>query len=293
MYVKKGGEWDRMNVDLFSQIKTNYNAFSNAEKKVADYILSNTEDVIYMSITDLADVCDVGESSVFRFCKSIGLKGYQELKIKMAYSSSQEESVENTVELSMDDSTKVVTQKLLATTTQALKDTSNLINEKNIQKTIELFHDAERIYFFGVGSSLITALDANSKFMRITNKTTAVMDAHLQAMTASLMTKDDVAVMFSYSGQTIDTIENARVAHERGAKVVAITRFTKSPLTNYADITLLTGANEGPLQGGSLSAKISQLFLLDLLYTEYFKLTKEASANHKQVTSKAVAGKLL
>src|SRR5699024_8604947 len=129
-------------------------------------------------------------------------------------------------------------------TTQALKDTVYLVNNDLINKTIESFLNANRIYFFGVGSSLITALDAHTKFMRITNKTLTVMDSHLQAMNASLMTEDDVAVVISYSGQTLDTIENARLAHERGAKVVAITRFNKSPLTNYADITLLTGANE-------------------------------------------------
>lgn len=282
-----------MDVDLFSQIKTNYNAFSNTEKKVADFILGHADKVIYMSITDLADACNIGESSVFRFCKSIGLKGYQELKIKIAHNTSNTNSVESTVNVSEGDSPNTISEKLLHTTTQALKDTVYLVNNDLINKTIESFLNANRIYFFGVGSSLITALDAHTKFMRITNKTLTVMDSHLQAMNASLMTEDDVAVVISYSGQTLDTIENARLAHERGAKVVAITRFNKSPLTNYADITLLTGANEGPLQGGSLSAKISQLFLLDLLYIEFFKQTNDQSTENKQITSKAVAGKLL
>ncbi|MEH7248192.1 hypothetical protein V7114_15560 [Neobacillus niacini] len=74
---------------------------------------------------------------------------------------------------------------------------------------------------------------------------------------------------------------------------MGITRFAKSPLTSYADITLLCGANEGPLQGGSLSAKISQLYLLDLLYTEYFKRTYKESVLNKECTANSVIEKML
>ena len=75
--------------------------------------------------------------------------------------------------------------------------------------------------------------------------------------------------------------------------MVSITRFEKSPLTSYSDLTLLCGANEGPLQGGSLSAKISQLYLLDILYVEYFKKTSEQSIINKETTAAAVSEKLL
>src|SRR5699024_9290891 len=112
--------------------------------------------------------------------------------------------------------------------------------------------------------------------------------SHLQVMAASLMTENDVGVFISYSGSTIDTIESARIASGKGATVIAITQFMKSPLTSYADIVLLTGATEGPLQGGSLSAKISQLYMLDLLYSAYFKRTQKESEAYKDLTTKAV-----
>ena len=93
----------------------------------------------------------------------------------------------------------------------------------------------------------------------------------MQAMVASMMKKEDVAVLFSYSGATKDTIHVAEVAKKAGAKIICVTRFVKSPLTSYADLVLLCGANEGPLQGGSTSAEISQLFLIDLMYSEYYR----------------------
>lgn len=245
---------------------------TNTEKKVADYVLENTRSVVYMSITDLADACDVGESSIFRFCKSLSYKGYQEFKIALAHSITVENEIPQlTDQILMDDTTEAVASKVLTTNVSALNETYNLIDIQKINEAIDYMINAERVSFFGVGSSLITAMEAKIKFMRITNKTECLMDSHLQMMSAALMSNRDVAVIISYSGSTKDSIEVARKAKERGAKVVSITRFEKSPLTSYSDLTLLCGANEVLCKGGSLSAKISQLYLLDILYVEYFK----------------------
>ncbi len=280
--------------DILAYIHARYNRFTNTEKKVADYILENTTDVIYMSITDLAEACDVGESSVFRFCKTLKLKGYQEFKIALAHSTTAESEMSQlTSEVTMEDTIAELSSKILTTTVNALTETNDLINSADIEKAVEYIIQGNRVHFFGVGSSLMTALEAKNKFMRITNKTECTIDSHLQIMSASLMTESEVAVLISYSGSTKDTIEVAKVAKERGAKIIAITRFAKSPLTSYADITLLCGANEGPLQGGSLTAKIAQLYLLDLLYMEYFKRTNDKSRRNKELTANAVVEKMI
>lgn len=280
--------------DMFSLIHARYNAFTNTEKKVADYILENGQSVIYMSITDLADTCGVGESSVFRFCKALDFKGYQEFKIVLAHSISTDQEVtqlSNTVTLK--DTTSEMSAKILNANIHALTETYNLLEEELIEQAAEKFVSAEQIHFFGVGSSSITAMEAKNKFMHITNKTNFVQDGHMQVMSAALLSERDVAVVISYSGSTKDSIAIAKTAKASGATVIAITRFVKSPLTSYSDMTLLCGANEGPLQGGSLTAKISQLYLLDLLYFEYVKRTSEESTHNKDLTAQAVAEKLL
>lgn len=283
-----------VNQDVFSLIHSRYNSLTKSEKKVADYVLENMKDVVFMSITDLADACDVGEASVFRFCKSMDLKGYQEFKIALAHSSSiGDETPQLSSQITMQDTIQELSSKILSTNVSALTETFNLIKDQDISHAIDFMINADKIQFFGVGASLMTAMEAKNKFMRIINKTECSLDSHLQIMSAALMTENDVAVLISYSGSTKDTIEVAKVAKARGAKIIAITRFAKSPLTTYADITLLCGANEGPLQGGSLSAKISQLYLLDLLYTEYFKRTYKESIQNKETTAKAVIEKML
>ena len=118
------------------------------------------------------------------------------------------------------------------------------------------------------------------------------IDLHLQAMSAALMGPEDLAIAFSYSGATKDTLDVVSKARAGGAKVIGITRFTRSPLSALCDLRLLCGANEGPLQGGSMSAKMSQLFLLDVLYVEYFKRTYETSTQSKAATADAITSKL-
>jgi len=282
------------NLDIFSLIHSRYYSFTNTEKKVADYILEHKNEVVYMSITDLAETCHVGESSIFRFCKTLKLRGYQELKIALAhYTSVEDEMPQLSSKITMQDTIDELSSKMLTATINALTETHNLIHTNDVSKVVDEIIKAERIHFFGVGASLLTALEAKNKFMRITNKTECSLDSHLQAMSASLMTKNEIAIIISYSGSTKDTIEVAKIAKDRGAKIIAITRFSKSPLTSYADITLLCGANEGPLQGGSLTAKMSQLYLLDLLYAEYFKRTNNESSKNKESTANAVIEKML
>lgn len=281
-------------VDIFALIHSRYKAFTNTERKVADYICENARDVLYMSITDLAEACSVGESSVFRFCRTLDLKGYQEFKIVLAHSVSLDnETPQLSSEITLNESIEELSSKILASNVQALTETYNLLSENDVKEAVALLVKANRIHFFGVGASGITALEAKNKFTRITNKTEYSMDSHLQIMVASLMTKKDVAVLISYSGSTKDTIEVAEVIKKSGAKIIVITRFAKSPLTTFSDITLLCGANEGPLQGGSLSVKISQLYLLDLLYLGFFKETKAESLRNKELTAQSVITRIL
>lgn len=283
-----------MEGDFLIKVRAAYNQFTKAEKKVADYILQDPKSVLFMSITDLAEACDVGDTSVFRFCKTMELKGYQEFKMMLSLSLRNEagENKEFTGNVSLDDTFSEVAQKVLSTNMNALTETYSLLDEDMFSRAIDSLHGAGRIYFFGVGASLLTALKAMNKFLRIEPKVYCVQDSHMQAMAASMMGPSDVAVLFSYSGATKDTIHVAETAKRAGAKIICVTRFVKSPLTSYADYTLLCGANEGPLQGGSTSAEISQLFLVDMMYTEYYRRYYDQCSKNNEKTSGAVIEKM-
>ena len=283
-----------MQDDYITKIRSAYNQFTKAEKKVADYILENPKKVLFMSISDLAGACDVGDTSVFRFCKTMNVKGYQEFKMMLSLSMRTSESpltdTEDTT-ITLEDNISELAKKVLSENVSAIQETYSLIDVKQMTAAMDALSNAKRIVFFGVGTSMLTAMKAMNKFLRIEPKVICNMDANMQLITASTLTDQDVALIFSYSGSTKDTVEIARSAKAAGAKTIVITRFTKSPLTEFADIILLCGANEGTLQNGSTSAEISQLFLVAVMYSEYFRRHYKRCKPNWDKTAHSIADK--
>ncbi|MGN0304770.1 MAG: MurR/RpiR family transcriptional regulator [Lachnospiraceae bacterium] len=279
---------------LLLDIQVSYNQFTKTEKKIAEFVIKNTNQVLFMSITDLADACKVADASVHRFCRTMGLKGYQEFKMKLSLSMNSDEStvMESESTSSKIDSLEFTLDKIIQSHISALKETRMLIQEDEVEKTLRMMEDAKTIYFFGVGDSLLSAKEARNKFLRITNKVSCVDDPHMQAMTASMADESDLIFIISYSGSTKDNVHVAKIAKDSGAKVVGITRFLKSPLTGYTDTLLVCGSNEGPLDGGSMGAKLSQLYIIDVLFQEYYRRNKGMSKENNKKTSKAVVEKL-
>ncbi|MEG0615021.1 MAG: MurR/RpiR family transcriptional regulator, partial [Oscillospiraceae bacterium] len=257
--------------DIFAKINASYSSFTKSEKRVADFVFQYPEKVLYTSITDFGELCGVGDTTVFRFCKALELNGYQDFKMLLAQAIAGSDG-DNSVagEVSLEDDTLSICQKALSTSISALNETFNLLDVSRIKKASQFIFNANSIHFFGMGSSGVAAYEARLKFMRILPNVQFNPDCHVQYMTAALMSTRDLAVAFSYSGSAKDIIEIMKIAKSTGCKTVCITRHVKSALANLCDVVLQCGSNEGPLQGGSLSTIIAQLYILDVLYLQYY-----------------------
>lgn len=275
------------NANIVLQIQSTYNQLTRTEKKVADYVLQNKNKVLYMSITDLADACKVGDTSVYRFCRTLGLDGYQQFKMKLSISLPEHELLEEEEEKEESTASRIMESHM-----NAIRESYLLLSPEKLDRLVEMIDESEKVYFFGIGDSLLTAEEARNKFLRITSKVACLTDPHMQSMAASMATERDLIVIISYSGSTKDNIHVAKIAKRAGAKIACITHYKKSPLTAYSDVTLLCGAEEAPLEGGSMSAKMGQLYLIDLLYQEYYARNYEKSRKNNKVTSSAVVEKL-
>lgn len=280
--------------DFLASVLSNYNQFTKAERKVADFVLQHWQEVLFMSITDLADACQVGETTVFRFCKTMQTQGYQEFKIQLSLSI--KENPESDKEKTQDDekgNPVFPTEQLLEVNYNVLRETDSLLNRGQLIEILERMKAARKIVFMGVGSSGMVAMLAANKFLRITGKVQCFADSHMQAINASLLEPEDMAVIISYSGSTKDSIMVAKLAKQAGAYVVVISRFMKSPLIDYADRTILCGSKENPLQGSSMTAVISQLYILEILYSGYYQQTYDESYINNKKSAESVAEKMV
>lgn len=277
-------------MNLILQIQSSYNQFTKAEKKVADYCLTHRDEIPYLSITELADACEVGDTSVYRFCRTLKLEGYQEFKMKFSLSQNAADHSEEAVSEFETSTTAfdAFAKKIMNSHKNAIEETYHLLNPSTFERVLDLLESAEHIYFFGVGDSLLVAEEARNRFLRITTKVNCITDPHMQAVAASLSTEKDLIFLISYSGSTKDNIQIAKLAKERGAKVVCISHFQKSPLTAYCDAVLLCGSKEGPLNRGSMSAKSAQLYLIDLLYQSMYERNPEESFKNNELATASV-----
>ena len=279
-----------LNNDFLLNIQSVYPSLTKAEKKVADYTLQNSKAVRFLSITDLAEACHVSLTSVFRFCKVLKLQGYQEFKVQLALSI-QEEGQGEEIELlpaavTKADSVPTAAKKLLQSHINALSETHALVDEAALSRAAHYINHSDQVRFFGVGGSMLTAMEGMYKFLHIMPNVYCLSDIHMQTMGASTLNQHDTAVFISHSGASKEIVQMAQKAHEGGAKTIAITKYAKSPLTEYMDGVLLCGGYEPPLQEGSFPSKTAQMFVLDLLFTEVYRTQFDYSKEiNKRVTT--------
>ena len=138
---------------------------------------------------------------------------------------------------------------------------------KILRQCVEIIKKAGVVYLFGMGASLVAAKDAYLKFLRLNKLCVINEDWHSQLVQARNATENDVAIVISYSGATVEAIECMKALREKKTPIIAITRFVQSPVSELADFKLYTAANESVFRSGAMSSRLSQLNIIDILYT--------------------------
>lgn len=262
-------------------IESFYPSLSKQEKKVADYIFEQKGQISYQSLQEIAKEIKVGEATIVRFVKKIGFSGFQDLKLQIA---KEDYPI---IETGYDD----YIDAIQANINDTIENTKSLIDEKQLKKAISYIEKSNRIFLYGVGSSGIAALELQNKLLRFGKVANAYTDSHFQIMNASITTNKDVIIAISLSGKTKDIIDSLIMAKKNKTKIIAITNHILSPVAQLADEVLLTAGRETILDGGSLIAKMSQLYVIDVLCTGYALKNKEGALKMKHNTAQSIVSK--
>lgn len=262
------------------RIKSLFNSLKPAEQKTASFILENSEEVIHLSITKLAEKVGVSEATVVKFCQRIGYSGYQELKIFLASSAEKGGDNEHIYDdIGPGDSLDIIKDKIFQIYSRSLDETKEMLTNSALDKCVQMVLDSRRIFFFGYGASGIVAMDGELKFKRIGHNSEALLDNHNQKTIGSLLNEKDLVIGISDSGRTRELIESLVIVKNTGAKVIAITSNLGSPISEYADQILLNSSEETSFRGSALASRISQMAVIDMLFlgvatAEFDKITE-------------------
>ncbi len=278
--------------DVFTRINREYYQLTGAERKIADHIMLQRQDCQYMSISELAEAADVAEATVSRFCRRLGYKGYSAFKLAVAGAAAGAKPVNPLYgEIAVEDDFSEMCRKLCAANVEVITQTMNLIDPRSVSAAADLLIEADRVLCMGMGGSMVLAQEAAHLFSTALPNFYAVGDSHFQAIRCALLTPRDVVLYYSYSGANKDLVDVMKIAQERRAKIILVTRFPNSPGAACADVVLECGARESPLQTGSIAARMSQLYLTDVLFNEVCRRDTEVCRQRRRLVADALADK--
>lgn len=280
------------------RVRSIYDSLSNAEKKVADYFLSNMENVFNKPIAQLALEAGVSKVAWVRFCKDIGFDGLKDLK-KSLFSQMREKTDEPTAEPFSDVrdivSTKSLIESIKQNSIRAIQDTSELLDPESLERAARQILNARSVRIFGVGASGMVGQDLHSKLMRINKNSYYAADHHSQLTYAASMTPQDVAVLISTSGTTSEVLEILSLVRQCASPSIALTKYSKTPLASNADTVLYIASPEISMRSGAMSSRLAQLMVIDALFTAVAHMDYEAIAvslekSHESIRSHRVSG---
>ena len=282
---------DPVNVPgCFIRIQGTYSSLRTAEQRVADFILKHAEELIYLTVTELAERTQTSESTVVRLCQKIGYKGYQEFKIMLARDLvGPTETVYD--EIDKADSLSALKNKIFQANAQALKDTIEVLSDDELTRAVSALAKARRVEIYGIGGSAPLALDAYHKFMKLGVSCVWLNDSDLMAMSSSLLGTGDVVLGISHTGASRDVCDAMENAQNAGATTICITHRATSPITKVANVKLFTAAKETAFGSDATSSRIAQLTIIDTLFAGIANQNYDHFLERIQRTREASAGK--
>jgi DNA-binding MurR/RpiR family transcriptional regulator len=246
---------------LMEDIRQRSAGLSPAEQRVARAVLGDPRHVFEMSVTELAAFSEASVGTVVRFCQRVGLRGFQDLKMKLAR---EAVPVQREHEVGPSDGAGEILRKVLTGTARALDEAA--VDPAVLDRIVERLVVARRIVFAAVGTSAPLAADISYRLTTIGLPATFPADVHVQHVTARMLGPQDVCFAISHTGSTTETLAVTRAAAQAGATTVALTSFLDSPLTGMVHHLLVAGSRETSYRIEAMTSRLVHLAVLDALY---------------------------
>jgi len=234
-----------------------------AESRVADVVLEAPAWVLRSALSAVAARAGVSDPTVIRFCRSMGLDGFQTFRLRLAQSLATGATFLHR-DIAATDSSAELSSKVFGRAARTLHDVAGQISPERIDAAVGLLAHARRIDFYGLGSSGIVAADARHKFFRLGLQANSYSDAHVHGMAATMLGRGDVVVAISSTGRTIDLISSVEIARDAGASVIGIVP-PGSPLARLCHVPLEISVDEDTDVYTPMTTRLAQLTLIDVL----------------------------
>ncbi len=260
--------------------------FSESEKEIARYILNHGDDVLSMSVKELAKNTYTSPATIVRLCKKIGLEGYNDFKIKysaeLQYDLHHSNRIDVNFPFEKKDTHPMICHKLASLSEEVIADTIKLIDFEQLEKIVDLLYQSHDIDIYGSGNSLLAAMSFQHKMMRIARNVNLKALHGEQVFLSYNSDKKRIAVIISYSGETHDLIQIAQILKEKKTPIIVLTSIGDNHLSHYADYILNIGSREKIFTKiAPFASQVSMEYLLNVIFSCIFQKDYDQNIQNK------------
>lgn len=264
--------------------------FSATEGKIAAYVLQYPREVLSLTVAHLAAKVGVSQAAIVRFCRRVGARSYGDFKLRLSHDVFRTSDVPflPDVELKPGADPGDLVKGILRSFQRSLSHLESLIDLPKLEQTVQLLKGARAVYTFGIGASALVAMDIHLKLLRLGTLCVFSADSDLQVTASCTLQPSDVAFIISYSGETPVMLSVAANVKKQGAKIVTLTRDTDNSLRRMADVSLIVPVTEGVYRTGAILSRITQLAVVDMLYSLLILKDLDGARSSIERTAEAV-----
>lgn len=249
------------------KIRSIRDEMSSNERKLADYILSNSALLRDYSSQQLARAVGVSQSSVVKFCQKLGYKGYPDLKIAISEAVARDSSKngESTTTRFADSALNEVSDQLLKRKLDAISATIDLNKESSFTDAIAAIKNAEKIQIFGVGVSRFVAEHLAIRLLNSDKLAFALNDSAYQKQFLSRLEKDDLLILLSDIDELKIPANLIAEMRNREVKLIHIGRYSANATIHLSDIHLSTISDKDESNSHDYAKRAAQQHIVDIL----------------------------
>lgn len=270
---------------VIDTICSSYDTFFDSEKKIAKYIIDHYDEVVEMTVGQLAQASKASEASVSRFCRRIGMKGFHHLKISLAKEmvDSGFENMPISNRISIENVSQSL-QNILANKIEELRQTVSMIDENEFYKIMEILYKARSVAFVAVGNTIPVAIDGAFKFNQVGKLALSSTIWETQIGMICNLTQEDAVIVISNSGESSHGLCAVQTAKEKQIPTIAITNSPTSSIAKSSDYHITTATREKLFLDGYCFSRVSATAVVEMLYLFLASMIEdsyEKIANHE------------
>ena len=253
--------------DIATLIDSHFEEMTDLEKEIARYFLQYETIKDDLSSQQVTQKLHISQAALTRFSKKCGFTGYREFIFQYQHQAKKQDTHSH--------NHSPLTKRVLRIYSNMREQTQDLIDEEQLERVAQLIDDAERVYFFGTGSSGLIAREMKLRFMRLGVVCEALTDQDGFAWTTSIMDENCLVLGFSLSGTTQSVLDSLLDAKDMGAKTIL---FTSAPNKNsqaYTE-TVLVASHSQSSYIQRISAQLPMLILIDLIYAYFLEINRDS-----------------